>query len=301
MNTFDFNVGSFDCTIVSDGFFSYPHPAHVFFPNAPRTQLEAALDDEGIDLDRWDTYDSPYPSLLINDGRQRILVDAGAGSFGPNTGKLLSNLSGLGVAADDIDILVLTHIHPDHVGGALDSDDRRAFPNARYVCSKTEWEFWSIDPDLSSLALPDEFKAMLLSCAERLVPNLESKIDFVAADEEIIPGIQVMDLAGHTPGQIGLRVDSNGHTLFAVADAIVHPVHVQHPEWNTAVDLLGEVAITTRKRLLDIMLKETVSKNENDTASKNSTLMFAYHFPFPGLGTVHAGRQSPIFKRLDSV
>src|SRR3954463_11221230 len=98
-----FTVGQLTCTIVPDGAFAYAHPAAVLFANAPRAALDAVLRDYQIDLAIWEEYLSPYPSLVIDTGQQRVLVDTGAGNLGPHTGQLLPNLRAAGIEPASID------------------------------------------------------------------------------------------------------------------------------------------------------------------------------------------------------
>ena len=268
-----FRVGEFACAIVSDGTFDYPHPGPILFSNAPDDELASALLDWNVKLSEWGSYESPYPGLLIDTGEQKLLVDVGAGNIGPKTGQLIKNLSRIGVEPGEIDVVVLTHAHPDHIGGLLDSDGRLSFSNARHVMSKHEWDFWDNAPDLSPLALPDPFKAGLLACAAKNLPPLKEHVQLIEPDEVIVTGVRAIDARGHTPGQIGLEVTSGEHKLFAVADAIVHPVHVRFPQWTTAIDYSPSECVETRRRIL----RQAVAEE---------CLVFAYHFPAPGLGHV---------------
>ena len=266
-----FRIGEFECAIVSDGTFSYPQPGRMFFANAPAGELADALAEFGIELSNWDSFDSPYPCLFVNTGHHKLLVDTGAGKFGPKTGQLVENLGALGVRPDEIDVVILTHAHPDHIGGVIDDRGKPTFPKSRYVMTRTEREFWHGGPDLSSLSVSDGLKAALLECPARMLPPLSGQLDLIEPEAEIVDGVRAVDAAGHTPGQIAVRIESGGQQLLAVADAIVHPIHLSHPDWYTAVDLDPETSVDTRRRLLDL-------------AVASDALIFAYHFTTPGIG-----------------
>jgi len=190
--SYRFEVGTFQCVIVLDGTFAYPHPASMFFANAPQDRLEQVLREHGLDLEQWEAYVSPYPSLVIDTGQHRVLVDTGAGEIAPTTGNLIPNLQAEGIAPDDIDTVILTHGHPDHIGGVIDGEGRPAFPNARYVMWKDEWEFWTSEPDLTEWPMIEQIKQLMLAYARNNLPPIQSQLDLVDAEEEIVPGIHVI-------------------------------------------------------------------------------------------------------------
>lgn len=271
-NIYPFKVGKFDCVIVNDGTYSYPQPGTLFFEDVPHDRLAAALAEHNIDLDTWDVYVSPYPSLIIDTGEHRVLVDTGMGPMVPTTGNLKQNLKAAGFSPDDIDIVILSHAHPDHIGGNLDEAGLPAFPNARWVMGRREWAFWRGDPDLSALR-DDHFIPMMLASAGANLPPIEPLLDFVEPGDEIVPGIVAVDASGHTPGQMALSITSNGEQLLALADAVIHPLHIEQPDWVAPLDLLVNETAVTRRRLLG-------------QAAVEKMLVFAPHFAFPSLGHV---------------
>ena len=131
--TYRFKIGAFHCLAVSDGAFVYP-PAGVF-ANACQEECEEALGEHHLPLDDVKT---PYICLYLDTGAHRVLVDTGAGKLGPTTGQLVKNLQSEGIDPGTIDTVIVSHAHPDHIGGNLDSNGNLTFPNARYVMSRDE-------------------------------------------------------------------------------------------------------------------------------------------------------------------
>jgi len=270
-----FTVGQFTCTIVPDGTFAYTHPAAVLFANAPQAALAESLEPYQLDPATWAAYLSPYPSLVIDTGQERVLVDTGAGNLGPDTGQLLPNLRAAGIEPESIDLVILTHGHADHIGGNVTAAGNLAFANARYVMWQTEWEFWTNNPDLSALHVPDFIKEALIGFAQRNLPPIADRLDLVSQEGEILPGIHAIAAPGHTPSHMALSIQSDGEQLLYLVDTVLHPIHVAHPDWVAAVDLLPEQTVATRRRLLQ-------------RAADERALTLAFHFPAPGLGHVVA-------------
>lgn len=272
-NNYHFKVNTFDCIVINDGTFAYPHPAQLLFANAPQEALEQALCAHNIALADWEVYVSPFPCLVINTGQQLVLVDTGAGNFAPSTGKLPIHLQREGIDPQDIDFVILTHAHPDHIGGVLDAAGRPAFRKARYFIGRSEWEFWRGDPDVSHLQISDHCKKILLESAQAKLPPLQRQIELVDADTEIVPGIRSVAAPGHTPGQLGLEIGFGRRRLLAASDAWVHPLHVAHPDWVVAFDYAPDQVVATRRRLLQL-------------AASEEALVFATHFTLPCLGHI---------------
>lgn len=200
-----------------------------------------------------------------------VLVDTGGGKLADTCGKLTANLEAEQVSPEDIDTVVITHCHPDHLGGCLDADGNPAFRNARYIISQDDWDFWT--SDAAEKAKDFSHKELILGFNRSILPGLESVVRGAAGGQEIVPGVRAVSSPGHTPGNISLVVESEGKQLLHASDAWLHPVHLRRPEWPVATAIDANKAVASRKALLEMAVDRDI-------------LVFATHMPFPGLGYV---------------
>lgn len=265
-----FKVGDIECIAISDGHLAYMFPTGFLFGNAPQAELQQALAEFNFPADYWT---GTYTCLIIKTGGRCILVDTGPGKAAPSTGHLLQNLQAEGIKPEDIDTVIITHAHPDHIGGNVDNLGKSNFPNARFILWKSEWDFWTINPDLSQLQAPDFFKFNLLIFNGSQLPLIASQVDIITDGTEIAPGVSAIPLPGHTPGQIGIKVASKGEEFLYISDAVLHPIHVAHPEWLSMLDLNAEQTIASRRKLFEMV-------------ADTKTVLMGYHFDFPAMGRI---------------
>jgi glyoxylase-like metal-dependent hydrolase (beta-lactamase superfamily II) len=267
--SYRFQVGSIWCTVLSDGYFSYPTP--WFFSNADPDEVSSALERRSLPVER---VVSPYTCLLIQTGRHVVLIDAGAGASSVTTGAIVARLEMEGIRPEAIDTVVLSHGHPDHIGGTIDGQERPVFRNARHVLSECEWDFWTAPrTDLGALRLPDTLRQEIAAVAHRSLGALKFQAEPIDKETEVAPGVRTVPAPGHTPGHLAVLISSNGQSLLNIGDAALHPLHLERPEWESGFDLSGAAARATRRELLERAVSEKMH-------------IMAFHFPFPSVGRV---------------
>lgn len=269
-----FSLGDFKCVSISDGI--QPIDGDLlptFFAGAPKDELAAALQKHGISPDY---YELDCNCLLIDTGRERILVDSGGGPFfDAHLGQLLPGLAACGYSPESISAIVLTHGHRDHVCGGLAQNGDMLFPNARHIMVRGEWQYWARDADLDSIQ--SDFIADIRFARECLLA-LQSQMQLIEAGDAIAPGIATIPTGGHTQNHISLSVTSGGERLLCVADTMDLPIHIENTSWHPAWDELPAQGIASRRRLLK-------------RAADEQALIHGFHFPFPGLGYVRAAHK----------
>lgn len=263
--SYRFVIGTFECLAIWDGASTLPW--NTLFGNVASTDLERVLRKQ-IPIGEQVTL--PSTCLVISTNQHRVLIETGrgAGRLASQTppGRLLQTLQQEGIRPEEIDTVILSHAHPGHSGGVLTASGQAAFPQARYVLWRPEWEFWAAQPDLEAR----QMQWMVTAALQALRP-IQPQFSLVERESEIVPGIRGIAAPGHSAGHLALSICSEGEQLLYLADAVLHPLQFEHPEWISPLDLRPEQAVASRLRLLDRSVAE-------------QALVHGFHLPFPGLG-----------------
>jgi glyoxylase-like metal-dependent hydrolase (beta-lactamase superfamily II) len=256
-------LGDFKCVSLCDG--SVDYPINSFFANVPLDQVEAALRQRELPVEYVTT---PYTYLYVDTSEHRALVDMGAGSLRPGTGRLLQSIAAAGLDPLDVDTVLITHAHPDHIGGTLDEGGRPVYANAHYYIWKGEWEFWF--SELAEAKTPERFVA----CARDNLEPLRDRVTLLDGEGEVVPGIGVIPAPGHTPGHMVVSVSSGGERLLYIGDTVLYPLHLEHTDWLPVFDIVPDKAEVSKHAIFDL-------------AARERTWVMGQHFPpFPSLGHV---------------
>jgi glyoxylase-like metal-dependent hydrolase (beta-lactamase superfamily II) len=214
--------------------------------------------------------------FLVNTGGKLVLIDTGTGGNwgGPTTGELVRNLKTAGYKPEQVDLVLLTHLHADHVGGIYDAKGKRVFPNAQIRMRQADSDFW-LSKDIAAKA-PQEARVFFQVAREAAAPyQAAGKWAPFEGTDELVPGIRPYPIPGHTPGHTGYMVSSKGQSLLIWGDAAhVMAVQMPHPEVGIDFDSDSPTAIKTREELFAKLAAE-------------KTPIAAAHMPFPSLGRLH--------------
>jgi glyoxylase-like metal-dependent hydrolase (beta-lactamase superfamily II) len=251
--SYAFKLGDFNCWVINDG--KVP---------VPDTIQELHSNGNIIDLDTM--------VLLVKTQNHKVLFDTGWGvgaEAAPLAGLLTRNLEAIGTRREEIDTIIFSHGHIDHIGGNMDSSGHPVFPNARYYMFRKEWEFWTTRPDLSSM--PESIRASAqLAVQKNLIP-LKNIINLFDDGSDVVPGISCMAAPGHSPGHIVLIVSSCSKRLICLFDSFHRTVEIEKPAVFLTPPMTGE-ASASREKILSSITKDD--------------LIYGGHFPFPGLGHI---------------
>jgi glyoxylase-like metal-dependent hydrolase (beta-lactamase superfamily II) len=269
-----FTVGSVECRVLPDGVMAY-EPELLYAGLSPEDTGPAVsrlLDDRGL-------VPVPYHPLLVQTAAGLALIDTGAGlglaeESGEPVGRLPQALGAAGVAAEDVALVLLSHAHPDHIGGLTTKSStgrRLVFPRARHVICRAEYQYWT------SAQIPGDFAWMGDLARQHLIPLEQAGLlDLVEGEQELAPGIHIIPAPGHTPGHMAVWLTSGSQHAIFLADAVLGELGFAHPAWTFVFDTDRAQAARTRRQLLDAAVRDTA-------------IVTGYHLWGPGTAERHAG------------
>lgn len=265
---YKYRVGGFTVTALLDGHSTLP------------AQMVLGYEEEAAEISTREAYRRfapgavtiPVNGYVVDTGTSRVLIDAGAPAFiGEDLGGLADNLAAAGITADEIDTVLMTHLHPDHVGALMTSAGEKAFKNAKLVCSEADWSFAHND-DIRAAA-PKEFQGMI-DLVRGFVAPYQDQLEVFSGEKELIGGITSIPLPGHTPGHSGFAIHSDTESLLIWGDVIhFSTLQFAHPDWGVVFDTDPALAAQTRATMLD-------------RAAADRMAVAGMHIDFPGFGYV---------------
>lgn len=261
-------VGDIEITAISDGYGTYPK-IDGFVKNATPDAVQAALAEGYMPTDRVQI---PYTTLVVNTGGKLVLIDTGNGDLaGPTSGIWMKNFRAAGFTPEQVDIVVISHFHGDHVNGLRLKDGTAVFPKAEIKVPAPEYDFWMSDDNLAKAA--DRLKGNF-NTARRVFTPIADAVTPYTWEKEVAPGIIAHGAPGHTPGHTVFSINSGNARFMALSDITNVPVlFVRNPDWAVMFDQDPEMARATRHRVLDMV-------------SADKMQVGFYHANFPATGFI---------------
>lgn len=277
-----YKVGSFECTSINDGARSFPMP-DTFVRNVPKEEAlaaaEAAYMPKGM-------VTVPFNPQLINTGSKLILIDCGNGiaNFEPSkgaVGRTLQNLAAAGVDPNSVDVVLMSHLHPDHTNGIRALDGSMAFPNAEIMVPAKDWEFWMSEENAAK-AESNQMMKNYFANVRKIYAGIESRVTRYDWGKEVVSGITSIAAPGHTPGHTAFAVASGDSKVLIQSDVTNIPeFFLRNPDWHVAYDVDPATAQATRHKFYDM-------------AAAEKALVVGFHFTFPSIG--HVEKDGPKYR-----
>jgi glyoxylase-like metal-dependent hydrolase (beta-lactamase superfamily II) len=262
-----FELGDAEVTVVSDGPLPLGDPSGTF-TGVPKEEVKKMLSDNFLNPDNVVLEQN---SPIVNTGDKLILFDTGMGTsqaFGPTTGRQQKSMAEAGIKASDIDAVVLSHAHIDHIGGIVGADDKSLFPNAQFYISQADFDYWTDEGKLGS-----PLKDFVIHARKNLLP-VRDRIVFFKDGQEFLPGVQAMAAPGHTVGHHMFMVTSKGKSFAFLGDLTHHAVLLlERPLMEFSYDTDPKQSAQSRVKMLTML-------------AANKIPVMSYHFAWPGYGHV---------------
>jgi glyoxylase-like metal-dependent hydrolase (beta-lactamase superfamily II) len=262
-----YKVGDIEVTAVNDGFAR--RPLEGFVRNAELPQVQQAMQEAFLPTDALPI---SFTTLVLRHNGRVTLIDTGNGDMGaPTSGHWMTNFRAAGFDPAQVDAVVISHFHGDHINGLRLKDGTAVFPKAEVMVPATEWDFWMDDTRMNQA--PEAMKGAFQG-ARRVFGPIAKDVKRYEADKEVVPGLTAVSAPGHTPGHTAYMLSSGSGKLMVMSDLTNHPaLFVRNPDWSAVFDMDADQARATRRRMLDM------------AASERAQVSF-YHAPFPATGFI---------------
>jgi glyoxylase-like metal-dependent hydrolase (beta-lactamase superfamily II) len=269
-----YKVGSTEVTVVSDGVGRLP-VTDAFVLNASSAEVNAALRDAFMEPG---IFYGPYNPIVVNTGAKLVVMDTGTGEAAlaatkGATGYFMANLVAAGIDRNDVDAVVISHYHGDHINGLLRPDGALAFPNAEVLVPAREHAYWTDEAERGR-AQTQRIRENFDNVRRVLNPEVMKRLRTYEADHDVIPGLRAVSTPGHTPGHVSHVLSSGAASVFVQADVTHAPfLFARHPGWHSFYDHDAEMAEATRRRVYDMLAAERMTVQ-------------GFHYPFPSVAHV---------------
>ncbi len=261
-------LGNFEVTALYDGAIDLDEK---LLKNIQKRDIQRLLARQFLQGPKVQTAVNAY---LINTGSKLVLVDAGAAKlFGPGLGNIVDNLKAAGYTPEQVDVVLITHLHGDHVNGLVTPEGKSVFANAEVWSTKADNDFW-LSETIAAQA-PKDFQPFFKMSRDAAAPYLgNGKWKTFDGDRELLPGVRSVDTHGHTPGHVSYRFTSGDRSVLILGDLVHnHAVQFARPEVAFEYDADPKQAVVARKKVFF-------------QAAKDRQMVAGMHLPFPGIGHV---------------
>lgn len=262
-----YKVGDIEVTAINDGFAQ--RPLEGFVRNAELSQVQQAMQEAFLP---GNALPITFNTLVLNNSGRLTLIDTGNGDMGaPTSGRWMANFRAAGFDPAQVNTVVISHFHGDHINGLRLKDGTAVFPNAEVMAPAAEWAFWMDDARMNQA--PEAMKGAFQG-VRRVFGPIANNVKRYEMDKEVVPGLTAIAAPGHTPGHTAYMLSSGNGKLMIMSDITNHPaLFVRNPDWSAVFDMDADQARATRRRMLDM------------AASERAQVAF-YHAPFPATGHI---------------